>query len=119
MRISIWHRTEEQSPDNSGYYLSYRGFGMGSMSDYDHEHGYMYYDKKTDKWYEYNNKRDIAIVYYWSDATPNEWVDQDPPSVTLRRNGRPDEHVAVHEAWQEVQEALKRYQTVKALCKQT
>jgi len=116
MRVSFWHRTEEQTPGKSGYYLSYRGFGMGGMADGDHAHGYMYYDKKTNDWYEYNDKRDPAIVYYWTDATPDEWTDRDPPSIVLRRGSKPQEHVAVQEAWAEVEEAIKRFETVKALC---
>ena len=46
MRTSIWYRTEEKNPDKSGYYLSYRGWGMGGKGDGDHDHGYLYYDKK-------------------------------------------------------------------------
>ena len=84
MRTSIWYRTELKNPDKSGHYLAYRGWGMGGKADGDHDHGYMYYDKKTNRWYEYSDKRDTAIVYYWTDATPDEWTDQDPPSVQLR-----------------------------------
>ena len=119
MRTSIWYRTEERSPDKSGHYLSYRGFGMGGMSDYDHEHGYMYYDRKTDDWYEHSDMRDTAIVYYWSDAVPDEWVMTDPPSVKIRAGFNPKnkEHeiLAVQEAWTAVEEAIKRYETLKAL----
>jgi len=118
MRTSIWYRTEEQSPDKSGYYLSYRGYGMGGMGDYDHEHGYMYYDKKTNSWYTHRDK-DSAIVYYWSDATPDEWVDADPPSIKIRpgyqARGTHSEILAVQDAWSAVEEAIKRYETVKAL----
>ena len=116
MRISVWHRTEEQTPGKSGHYLSYRGWGMGGKADGDHDYGYMYYDKKTNEWYEYSDKRDTAIVYYWTDATPDDWTDQDPPSVVLRRGGVQQDHVAVQEALADVEEALKRYQTVRSLC---
>ena len=118
MRVSIWHRAEEQTPGKSGYYLSYRGWGMGGKADGDHDHGYVYYDKKHNGWrdYESTSMGHSAIVYYWTDATPDDWVDEDPPSITLRRGGGRDEHVAVQDAWKEVEEALKRYETVRALC---
>ena len=119
MRTSIWYRTEEQSPDLSGYYLSYRGFGMGGMSDSDHANGYMYYDRKTDAWYTYQNMQDSAIVYYWTDADPEHWVDADPPSIKIRpgyrAQGTHSEIPAVQDAWAAVEEAIKRYETVKAL----
>lgn len=116
MRASIWYRTEEKNPDKSGLYLAYRGFGIGGMSDYDHHYGYMYYGKATDHWYVYSDQRDQAIVYYWTDADPEQWFDEDPPSVMLRRNSRHPEHVAVQDAWKDVEDAIKRYETVKALC---
>ena len=50
MRTSIWFRTEEKQPDKSGYYLSYRGWGMGGKADGDSDHGYVYYDKKQNEW---------------------------------------------------------------------
>lgn len=119
MRTSIWYRVEEKSPDKSGYYLSYRGFGMGGMSDYDHANGYMYYDLKTDAWYEYKDKQNGAIVYYWTDATPDDWVDADPPSIKIRPGYAPaglaSKIPALAEAWANVEEAIKRYETLKAL----
>lgn len=122
MRVSVWYRTEEKSPDKSGYYLSYRGFGMGGMSDYDHANGYMYYDLKTDVWYEYSDRQNTAIVYYWTDACPDDWTDEDPPSIKIRKNYNPvtrkhdAEHPAIADAWKDIEEAIKRYETVKALC---
>jgi hypothetical protein len=119
MRTSVWYRVEEKSPDKSGHYLSYRGFGMGGMSDYDSANGYMYYDRKTDSWYDYEDMRDPAIVYYWTDATPDDWVDADPPSIKIRPGYSPTTNIhnipAVKDAWEEVQEAIKRYETLKAL----
>jgi hypothetical protein len=119
MRTSIWYRTEEQSPDKSGYYLSYCGFGMGGVVDYDHANGYMYYDRKTDAWYTYQNMQDSAIVYYWTDADPDGWVDEDPPSIKIRPGyrvrGTHSEIPAVQDAWAAVEEAIKRYETVKVL----
>jgi hypothetical protein len=122
MRTSVWYRTEAKNPDKSGYYLSYRGFGMGGMSDYDHANGYMYYDKKSDAWYDYDDGRDSAIVYYWTTADPEQWVEDDPPSIRIRKGYNPvtrsydGVHPAVEDAWREVEEAIKRYETVRALC---
>lgn len=119
MRTSVWYRTEEKQPDKTGSYLSYRGFGMGGMSDYDHHNGYLWYDKKTDAWYEYDDCRDIVIVYYWTDADPDGWVDSDPPSIKIRKGYDPKSNkhnnVTLADAWNDVEEAIKRYETVKAL----
>jgi hypothetical protein len=120
MRTSIWFRTEERQPDKSGYYLAYRGWGMGGKGDGDHDHGYVYYDKKKNEWRDYQSTGHYAIVYYWTNATPDEWVEQDPPSIRIRAKYNPappaDEHLAVQDAWKDVEEAIKRYETVKALC---
>lgn len=122
MRTSVWYRTEEKNPDKSGYYLSYRGWGMGGKGDYDHDHGYVYYDKKRNEWRDSRGGSDYAIVYYWTNATPDDWVDADPPSVKIRvanynkETLHADDHPAVQDAWREVSEAIKRYETVKALC---
>lgn len=115
MRTSIWYRTEEKQPDESGYYLSYRGWGMGGKGDGDSDHGYVYYDKKRIEWRDSKSEDShYAIVYYWTDATPDDWTEEDPPSIRIKR-GMKQEHVAVQAAWKEVEEAIKRYNTVKAL----
>lgn len=117
MRTSIWYRTEEKNPDKSGYYLSYRGWGMGGKGDGDHDYGFLWYDKKRDEWRDYETLSigDGAIVYYWTDANPDNWTDEDPPSTKIRR-GMMQEHISVQEAWQNVEEAIKRYETVRILC---
>lgn len=117
MKHSIWYRTEERQPDKSDYYLSYRGWGMGGKADGDSDWGYMYYDKKCNSWRDYKGDQPYgsAIVYYWTDARPDEWTDADPPSIKIKPRNE-HEHVAVQDAWREVEEALKRYETVRALC---
>ncbi len=115
MRTSIWYRTELQQPPKSGYYLSYRGWGMGGKADGDHDHGYVYYDKKTDEWRDYKNiDSHYAIVYYWTDATPDEWTDQDPPSVQLRKT-KEEQNTALEIAWKNVEEAVRQYHIVESL----
>ena len=118
MKVSIWHHTTERQPSKSGYYLSYRGWGMGGKADGDSDHGYVYYDKTRDEWrdYESTSMGHGAIVYYWTDADPHGWTNADPPSIVLRRGGRNLDHVAVQDAWKDVEEAIKRYETIKALC---
>ena len=119
MRTSIWYRTELQQPPKSGYYLSYRGWGMAGKGDYDHDHGYLYYHKKTDTWYSHESDvrssfPDTAIVYYWTDATPDDWTDSDPPSVQLRKV-KQEHNVALDDAWKKVQEAIDQYNMIKEL----
>lgn len=122
MRTSIWYRTEERQPDKSDYYLCYRGWGMGGKADGDSDNGYLWYDKRNDEWRDYKNSNmgNSAIVYYWTDADPEEWVNKDPPSIKIRKDYNPvttkTGHPAVLDAWKDVEEAIKRYETVKALC---
>lgn len=114
MRTSIWYRTEQKQPPKSGYYLSYRGWGIGGKADCDSDHGYVYYDKKQDEWRDHQSGGHYAIVYYWTDATPDDWTDQDPPSVQLRKLS--DEHnVALADAYKKVCEAIDQYNMIKKL----
>ena len=115
MRTSIWYRTEERQPPKSGYYLSYRGWGMGGKADGDHDHGYVYYDKKKNEWRDYESEYSghYAIVYYWTDATPDEWTDEDPPSIKIKK--LKETNPAVQSAWDAVQEAIRQYEFIKKL----
>jgi hypothetical protein len=115
MRTSIWYRTELQQPPKSGSYLAYRGWGMGGKADGDSDWGYVYYDKKVDEWREYRDPYSHgAIVYYWTDATPDDWTDQDPPSITLRKV-KQEHNVALDDAWKKVCEAIDQYNMIKEL----
>ena len=120
MRTSIWYRTEEKQPDKSGYYLSYRGWGMGGKGDDDHDYGYLYYRKKDDSWYEYEGSWNssfpdvVSFVYYWTDAGPSGWVDEDPPSVQLRKL-KEEHHVALEAAYNDVLIAIDKYNMIKEL----
>ena len=113
MKTSIWYHTSDQQPPKSGYYLSYRGWGMGGKADGDHDHGYVYFDKKKNEWRDYDSGGHYAIVYYWTDATPDEWVDQDPP-ITKRKKHRED-NPALQIAWERVQESIRQYEIVRSL----
>ena len=118
MRTSIWYRTELQQPPKSGYYLSYRGWGMGGKGDGDEDYGYVYYDKKINEWRDYQSQSmgHYAIVYYWTDARPDEWTDSDPPSVQLHKV-KEEHNVALDDAWKKVQEAIDQYNMIKELVK--
>jgi hypothetical protein len=118
MRTSIWFRTEEKNPDKSGYYLSYRGWGMGGKGDGDHDHGYVYYDKRIDEWRDYESRNSsYAIVYYWTDATPDDWTNQDPPSIKLQKLKELEHSATLDDAWKKVQEAIDQYNMIKELVK--
>ncbi len=117
MRTSIWFRTEERQPAKSGYYLTYRGWGMGGKDDCDSDNSYLYYHTKTKQWYEYESETRAThprtcIVYYWTDADPAGWTDEDPPSVKIK--AMPTNPV-LDLAWRDVEEALKKYEFLKRL----
>ena len=116
MKISKWYHTADMQPPKSGYYLSSRGWGMGGKADGDHDHGYVYFDKKKNEWRDYESEYSghYAIVYYWTDATPDEWVDSDPP-VSQRKSATNTMGAAEKTAWEQVEAALKNYETIKAL----
>lgn len=118
MRTSIWYRTEEKQPDKSGYYLTYRGWGIGGKADGDSDHGYLYYFTKSGQWYEYESDTRsgfprTAIVYYWTDAQPDEWTDEDPPSVKIK--SLEESNPAVKLAWENAMEAIRQYEFIRNL----
>ena len=120
MRTSIWFRTEEKQPDKSGYYFTYRGWGMGGKADGDQDYGYLYYRKKDNSWYEYEGSWNsmfpdvVSFVYYWTDADPKGWTDEDPPSVSIRGPVK-SPIPAVQAAWEEAMKAIANYELVKNL----
>ena len=122
MRTSIWFRTEEKQPDTSGYYFSYRGWGMGGKADGDQDYGYLYYRKEDDTWYERKNSWQssfpevVSFVYYWTDADPSGWVDDDPPRVQLRKL-KEEHNVALESAYKDVLIAIDKYNMIKELVK--
>ena len=119
MRTSIWYRRELQIPDHSGYYFTYRGWGMGGKADGDSDYGYSYYDRKRDCWRQYERftTSDSIIVYYWTDADPHQWVEDDPPSIVLEKMHQ-DHNVTLTSAWADLQKAIERYNIVKSLVEQ-
>jgi len=122
MRTSIWFRTEEKNPDKSGHYFTYRGWGMGGKADSDQDYGYLYYRKKDDSWYEYDGawnssfSDEVSFVYYWTDADPSGWTDQDPPSISLKlQKLKPEDNKTLNDAFNKVKEAIDQYNMLKEL----
>jgi len=114
MKTCIWYHTAEQQPNESGYYLSYRGWGIGGKADGDSDVGYVYYDKKIDEWRDYEIAGHCAFVYYWTDAQPDEWVDDNELPVSKRKT-KAKPNPALDNAWQRVQDAVRDYELIKAL----
>jgi len=116
MKLGIWHHTAEQQPEESGYYLSYRGWGIGGKSDYDSDWGYVYYDKEINSWRDYESTvyGHDAIVYYWTDAKPDGWVNNDN-TVVAKHKRKVESNPALEIAWQKVIQAIEQYELIKAL----
>jgi hypothetical protein len=111
MKTSIWYHTADRQPDKSGYYLAYKSYSMG---DNETDTGYYYYNKLSNEWRDSKlSQAHYANVYYWSDADPEQWANDDVP-VTKRKTKRPP-NPALEIAWNNVQEALRQYEIVKAL----
>jgi hypothetical protein len=112
MKTCIWYHTADQQPEQSGYYLAYRGWGLGGKADGDRDHGYAYYDKRKNEWRDYDISGHYAIVYYWTDARPDEWVENDVPVVNRKRAKT---NPALENAWKNVERAIEQYKLIKAL----
>jgi len=113
MKPCIWYHTAEHQPDESGYYLAYRGWGIGGKADCDSDWGYVYYDKKINEWRDYESMGHYAFVYYWTDARPDAWVDSDIPVSKRKRKAQPNPALDI--AWQRVEDAVRNYELIKAL----
>jgi hypothetical protein len=101
----------DKQPDKSGYYLAFKGMSMGDDSS---NAGYYYYSKLANSWSDSSlSSSHYANVYYWSDADPEAWVDSDPP-LTQRKKVLKS-NPALEIAWNNVLEALRQYEVVKAL----
>ena len=112
MKPCIWYHAAERQPDNSGYYLSFRGWGIAGKGDCDSDWGYVYYDKKINEWRDYESLGHYAFVYYWTDAQPDDWVNNETVS---KKKKTKENNAALKIAWERVQEAVRQYEVVKAL----
>ncbi len=113
MRTNIWYDVDEKLPAKKGYYLAFKGMSMG---DDETETAYYYWDPKYAEWrdYESRNMGDTVNVVYWTDADPATWYEnysRPPRSKTRRKVSE-----AEIDAWRAVEQAIERYEVVKALC---
>jgi hypothetical protein len=113
MKLGIWYHTAEQQPNESGYYLAYRGWGIAGKSDTDSDYGPVFYDKKINSWrdYESSSYGHDAFVYYWTDADPEAWTDRGAVIDKKKIQSNP----ALEIAWQKVIQAVEQYELIKAL----
>lgn len=111
MKTSIWYHTADKQPEKSGYYVAYKSYSIGDDST---NVGYYYYSAGANSWRDSSlSQAHYANVYYWSDADPEQWVEGDPP-VTQRKKVIKS-NPALEIAWNNVQEALRQFEIVKAL----
>ena len=111
MKTSIWYHTADQQPEASGYYVAYKGMSMGDDSS---NTGYYYYNKSSGEWRDSSlSTAYYAKVYYWTDADPEQWVNNDPP-VSQRKKILQD-NPALEIAWKNIEEAIRQYEIIKAL----
>jgi len=110
MKTSIWHHNADRQPDKSGYYLAYKSYSMG---DNETDTGYYYYNKLANEWRDSKlSQAHYANVYYWTDADPEGWVNSDPP---LTQRKAVTTNPALEIAWNNIQEAIRQYEIIKAL----
>lgn len=109
MRTCVWYDMDERVPPRTGYYLGFKGMSMG-----DDETGcdYYWWNAKYAEWRESQISSAYSVnVIYWTEADPAAWYDK----YRIRQRSH-DIPVAEKDAWNAVEEAIKRYETVKALC---
>lgn len=108
MKACVWYTMDEKIPPQSGYYLAFKGMSMG-----DDETGcdYYYWNAKSAEW------RDSQIsmahyvnIVYWTEADPAAWYDK----YRIRQKYGALSP-AEQDAWDAVQQAIERYEVVKAL----
>jgi hypothetical protein len=117
MKTSIWYHTADRQPDKSGYYM---GFRTVTLADDTCGVDYFYWNPqggtngqgawRTDS----TCHSQWANVYYWTPEDPERWVDEDGP---LRNRKTPRSNPALESAWQDMQQAIERYEIVRALSK--
>ena len=108
MKACVWYDMDEKIPPVSGYYLAFKGMSMG-----DDETGcdYYYWNAKSAEW------RDSQIstahyvnIVYWTEADPAAWYDK----YRIRQKSGALSP-AEQDAWNAVQQAIEKYEMVKAL----
>ena len=118
MKTSIWYHTADRNPDKAGYYM---GFRTVTLADDTCGVDYFYWNSTggingRGEWRtDHTCHSHWANVYYWTESDPEVWVDQDGPVRNRKTNTQPNPALA--QAWADVQQALERYEILKALTK--
>ena len=74
---------------------------------------YFYWNKAEGQWRTDNTAYHRWVnVYYWTESDPEDWVDSDPP-LAYRKKAK--SNPALEIAWNNVQEAVRQYEIIKAL----
>jgi hypothetical protein len=109
MKAGIWYDMEEKCPPKSGYYLAFKGMSIG---DDETASGYYYWNARRAEWLDSNTSMGrSANVIYWTEADPEDWYEK----YSLRT--RAEITAAEKDAWAQVEQALERYEIVRALAK--
>lgn len=109
MKAGIWYDMEEKCPPRAGYYLAFKGLSIG---DDESDTGYYYWDAKRAEWRDGSlSISRPANVIYWTETDPEGWYEK----YSMRPMSEITE--AEKDAWAEVEQALERYEIVRALTK--
>lgn len=109
MKACVWYTVEEKLPPRAGYYLGFKGMSMG---DDETSCDYYFWDAKRAEWRDSQISQSYYVnVVFWTEADPNDWY----KNYNLRR--RDEISVAEKDAWSAVQQAIEKYEMVKALTK--
>lgn len=108
MKACVWYTMDEKIPPKTGYYLGFKGMSMG-----DDETGcdYYYWNAKSAEWRDsqISNAYHVNVVY-WTEADPAGWYDK--YRIRQKYGALPP---AEQDAWDAVQQAIEKYEMVKAL----
>lgn len=110
MKTSIWYHTADRQPNKSGYYM---GFRTVTLADDTCGVDYFYWNQDEGQWRTDSTcHSQWANVYYWTESDPEKWVDSDPP-VRYRKEQKSNPALAI--AWQNVENAIRNYELIRAL----
>ena len=114
MKPCVWYDTDEKLPPTKGYYLAFKGMSMG---DDETDTAYYYWDPKYAEWRDYESRSigGYANVVYWTEADPATWYEN--YSMPPRSKSRRKVSEAEIDAWRAVEQAIERYEIVRALAK--
>lgn len=112
MRTSVWYHVMDRQPDKSGYYMAFRTV---TLADDTCGVDYFWWNRESGEWRTDSTCHSHwANVYYWTESDPEQWVNADGP---VRNRKTPRSNPALAAAWQDMQQAIERYEIVRALTK--